>query len=188
MPGVQDVLQSRVESLCVELHGGHSFASSFRCRASDVVVVRGQEVCCSAFAVASLKARRSHFRHVTHFVKHARHSYSKHLALTPFTMNEDCRIYTDYSITLPPEHPGEDWTRFVCISDTHSKTNLGIPPGDVLLHGGDLSSRATYGDLHETIDWLASLPHELKMYVRPPGNVPSLTPLLQNHCWQPRRK
>ena len=40
-----------------------------------------------------------------------------------------------------PNHPGSDqWTRFVLLSDTHSKTSYNVPSGDVLIHAGDLSS------------------------------------------------
>jgi len=35
----------------------------------------------------------------------------------------------------------QDYTRIVCISDTHSKhRRIHLPPGDVLIHGGDLTS------------------------------------------------
>ncbi|KAK7049839.1 hypothetical protein VNI00_005269 [Paramarasmius palmivorus] len=55
-----------------------------------------------------------------------------------------------------PPHPGKEWTRFVCISDTHSES-YPIPRGDVLLHSGDLSSWGQADQLRETIDWIASL-------------------------------
>ncbi|TRM59384.1 Metallo-dependent phosphatase-like protein [Schizophyllum amplum] len=45
--------------------------------------------------------------------------------------------------SLPPKTPG--YTRF-------------IPPGDVLLHAGDLSSYGYPSQLQLTLDWLASLP------------------------------
>src|ERR1700734_1128681 len=55
-----------------------------------------------------------------------------------------------------PCHPGDCWTRFVCISDTHSR-KFRIPPGDVLLHAGDLSSWGEFEQLEMTIQWLKSL-------------------------------
>jgi hypothetical protein len=73
-------------------------------------------------------------------------------------------VYADYDITAPPPHPGDGWTRFVCISDTHSK-RFPVPDGDVLLHSGDLSSHGHPGQLKVTIDWLHSLPHPAKVYV-----------------------
>ncbi|KAJ8082629.1 hypothetical protein PM082_008484 [Marasmius tenuissimus] len=55
-----------------------------------------------------------------------------------------------------PPHPGKGWTRFVCISDTHSNIYT-VPKGDVLLHSGDLSSWGEKDQLKETINWIASL-------------------------------
>ncbi|ESK94729.1 hypothetical protein Moror_14224 [Moniliophthora roreri MCA 2997] len=55
-----------------------------------------------------------------------------------------------------PSHPGEGWTRFVCISDTHSEC-YPIPRGDVLLHAGDLSSWGQADQLEKTVNWIASL-------------------------------
>ncbi|GJJ12500.1 hypothetical protein Clacol_006743 [Clathrus columnatus] len=72
------------------------------------------------------------------------------------------RVYTTYDLNNPPGRPGSDWTRFVCISDTHSRI-VPVPPGDVLLHAGDLSSHGTLRDLEITLNWLKSLPHPLKM-------------------------
>lgn len=40
-----------------------------------------------------------------------------------------------YDPESPPTAPSLNYTRFVCISDTHSRT-YHIPPGDVLLHAG----------------------------------------------------
>ncbi|TFK55026.1 Metallo-dependent phosphatase, partial [Heliocybe sulcata] len=63
-----------------------------------------------------------------------------------------------------PPHPGSDWTRFVCISDTHSR-RYPVPPGDVLLHSGDLSLYGSFSALHKTIAWLQTLPHPLKIII-----------------------
>ena len=70
-------------------------------------------------------------------------------------------VHDDYGEDVPP-HPGQDWTRFVCISDTHSKT-FPLPDGDVLIHSGDLCSWGTVKQLKVTMDWLVSLPHPTKM-------------------------
>ena len=77
---------------------------------------------------------------------------------------ETSRVYTKYEISCPPPHPGPAWTRFVCISDNHSET-FNVPPGDVLLHSGDLSSWGYVDQLEETIQWLIGLPHPVKVYV-----------------------
>ncbi|CAL1705372.1 unnamed protein product [Somion occarium] len=75
------------------------------------------------------------------------------------------RIFPIYDPKNPPEHPGEEWTRFVCISDTHSHTHYNVPPGDVLLHAGDLSSWGSYPQLAKTVNWLRTLPHPVKVVV-----------------------
>lgn len=69
-------------------------------------------------------------------------------------------VYTDYDSPIP--HPGEGWTRFVCISDTHSRKPV-LPLGDVLLHAGDLSRWGYPEELHDMAAWLQGLPHPVKM-------------------------
>lgn len=56
----------------------------------------------------------------------------------------------------------ESWTRFVCISDTHGAT-FHVPPGDVLIHAGDLSDTGRLADLEHTMEWLYALPHKTKL-------------------------
>lgn len=73
-------------------------------------------------------------------------------------------VHREYDVSNPPARPGPGWTRFVCISDTHSRI-FPVPPGDVLLHGGDLTNVGTYEDFEITVRWLESLPHSKKMYV-----------------------
>jgi hypothetical protein len=70
-------------------------------------------------------------------------------------------VYDYYGDDVPP-HPGQGWTRFVCVSDTHSKT-FPLPDGDVLIHAGDLCSWGSVPQLKVTMDWLVSLPHPKKM-------------------------
>ncbi|KAJ2915707.1 hypothetical protein MD484_g4707, partial [Candolleomyces efflorescens] len=63
------------------------------------------------------------------------------------------------------QHGGRDdesWTRFVCISDTHSRI-FEIPDGDVLLHAGDLTTWGHKEDMEEVLDWLCGLKHKVKM-------------------------
>jgi len=72
-------------------------------------------------------------------------------------------VHDDYGDDIPP-HPGQDYTRFVCISDTHSKT-FPLPAGDVLIHSGDLCSWGTVKQLKVTMDWLVSLPHPTKIII-----------------------
>ncbi|KAI0647485.1 Metallo-dependent phosphatase [Trametes meyenii] len=73
-------------------------------------------------------------------------------------------VYDSYSALDIPRHPGPGWTRFVCISDNHSRI-FTVPPGDVLLHAGDLCRRGTLKDLQVTLDWLRRLPHPVKVFM-----------------------
>lgn len=74
------------------------------------------------------------------------------------------RVYLDYDQESIPPHPGPNWTRFVCISDTHSRV-FSIPAGDVLLHAGDLSSWGHPHQLHTTLLWLKSQKHPTKIII-----------------------
>ena len=73
------------------------------------------------------------------------------------------RIYLNPNTV--PLHPGDQWTRFVCISDTHNSTPA-VPDGDVLLHAGDISAGGVPEDMKSMFDWLRGLPHQTKVYVR----------------------
>ncbi|KAG2035882.1 Metallo-dependent phosphatase-like protein [Suillus americanus] len=81
------------------------------------------------------------------------------------------RVYTSYDPTNPPSHPGENWTRFVCISDTHSRT-FSVPSGDVLLHSGDLSRLGREDEIRVTMDWLHSLDHGVKIIIAGNHDLP----------------
>ncbi|RCH77742.1 hypothetical protein CU098_005211, partial [Rhizopus stolonifer] len=59
--------------------------------------------------------------------------------------------------------PHHDTVRFVCISDTHGKVHFDIPDGDVLIHAGDMTKRSHIDEFHQTIEWLGSLPHKVKI-------------------------
>ncbi len=62
-----------------------------------------------------------------------------------------------------PEKPDARWTRFVCISDTHSVIDFPVPDGDILLHSGDMTTVGRVADLQKTLQWLSRLPHAAKM-------------------------
>ncbi len=54
----------------------------------------------------------------------------------------------------------------VAMADTHGyHRKLSVPPGDVLIHAGDLTQRGTLKQLTETRDWLLSLPHPHKVII-----------------------
>uniref|UniRef100_A0A671MR63 Metallophosphoesterase MPPED2-like n=1 Tax=Sinocyclocheilus anshuiensis TaxID=1608454 RepID=A0A671MR63_9TELE len=51
-------------------------------------------------------------------------------------------------------------TRFVCVSDTHSRTDgIQMPFGDVLLHTGDFTELGLPSEVKKFNDWLAFLNH-----------------------------
>ena len=57
------------------------------------------------------------------------------IAIHPTSLKSPTEVvYVEYEPghLLPPK-PGDDWTRFVCISDTHNRS-FPVPDGDVLLH------------------------------------------------------
>lgn len=75
-------------------------------------------------------------------------------------------VYVEYDpSSLPPALP--NYTRFVCIADTHSH-EFYVPPGDVLLHGGDLTNTGTVHNFEKTMEWLYGMPHNVKVYVNFP--------------------
>lgn len=84
--------------------------------------------------------------------------------LTTLT-SPDAIVHLEYDIASPPPKPSSQWTRFICISDTHSRT-FSVPDGDILLHSGDLTNSGTYADLQITMEWLRQLPHPKKLFVR----------------------
>lgn len=56
--------------------------------------------------------------------------------------------------------------RIVCISDTHNRLDkMKIPPGDLLLHAGDLTGRGSLDELRRFDQLLATLPHRHKVII-----------------------
>jgi len=53
--------------------------------------------------------------------------------------SENTVIHVTYDPQQPPSKPtGSQWTRFVCISDSHCAI-FPLPPGDILIHAGDMT-------------------------------------------------
>src|SRR5271163_1098024 len=52
----------------------------------------------------------------------------------------------------------------ICISDTHN-CQPHIPPGDLLVHAGDLTQSGSLSELQKTLDWLNTFPHTHKVVV-----------------------
>jgi len=58
----------------------------------------------------------------------------------------------------PPSSRYRPSIRCVCISDTHNKIpSKLLPPGDLLIHAGDLTNRGTLAEIQRSIDWLKTL-------------------------------
>ena len=65
---------------------------------------------------------------------------------------------------IPPKPKGA--TRFVCISDTHSRHRLlNVPNGDVLVHTGDITMDGRKAVLADFDAWLGELPHAHKLVI-----------------------
>lgn len=61
----------------------------------------------------------------------------------------------------PPNKPA---VRVVCISDTHDQ-RVDVPPGDILIHAGDLTDSGLVADIQKQLDWLKSMPHPVKVLI-----------------------
>ncbi|KAH8831726.1 Metallo-dependent phosphatase [Flagelloscypha sp. PMI_526] len=76
----------------------------------------------------------------------------------------NAHVYASYSSSKPLPSVPAGFTRFVCISDTHSRY-FEIPPGDILLHAGDLTTMGYVGQVKESLEWLRGLPHPVKVVI-----------------------
>lgn len=65
----------------------------------------------------------------------------------------------------PTKPPSSTRLEIVCISDTHTHTYSPIPPGDILIHAGDLSNAGTVSEIQAQIDWLSAQPHRYKLAI-----------------------
>lgn len=56
--------------------------------------------------------------------------------------------------------------RIVCLSDTHNQhADLKVPPGDVLVHTGDVTSRGWTSEVAAFLGWFAAQPHPHKLFI-----------------------
>jgi Icc-related predicted phosphoesterase len=56
--------------------------------------------------------------------------------------------------------------RIVAMADTHGyHAQLQVPPGDLLVHAGDLTARGTLAQLAAVADWLRAQPHRHKVVI-----------------------
>ncbi|TFK85985.1 metallophosphoesterase domain-containing protein 1 [Polyporus arcularius HHB13444] len=67
----------------------------------------------------------------------------------------------------PQMEPSPERARIVCISDTHSRqADLpSLPPGDVLIHAGDLTNLGSRRELNAAFAWLHAAPHPHKIVI-----------------------
>ncbi|TFK35271.1 Metallo-dependent phosphatase-like protein [Crucibulum laeve] len=93
-------------------------------------------------------------------------------------------IYLHYSDSDLPPKPSDAWTRFVCISDTHSHT-FNVPEGDVLLHSGDITNAGQFEEFDRTITWLAGLKHQKKIIIGGNHDLPLHNGWYQQHFEEP---
>lgn len=56
--------------------------------------------------------------------------------------------------------PSDPPLRIVCISDTHNNLPEDVPPGDILVHAGDMTNLGSIPEIQRQVDWLARLPHQ----------------------------
>ncbi|KAK4237638.1 hypothetical protein C8A03DRAFT_44521 [Achaetomium macrosporum] len=57
-----------------------------------------------------------------------------------------------------------DPIRVVCVSDTHNKQPV-LPPGDILIHAGDLTENGSFDEVQAGLTWLSSQPHRFKILI-----------------------
>lgn len=67
--------------------------------------------------------------------------------------------FEEIELVDPDSPKPEGHTRFVCVSDTHSRQSTipYMPPGDVLLHAGDFSNVGLETDIKYFNQWLKDL-------------------------------
>lgn len=73
------------------------------------------------------------------------------------------KLYSLHRQSLAPPPPKDPIT-IVCVSDTHG-TQPPLPPGDVLLHAGDLSVWGSLAEIQEQLNWLDAQPHAQKVLI-----------------------
>ncbi|XP_066944972.1 metallophosphoesterase MPPED2-like isoform X1 [Macrobrachium rosenbergii] len=82
---------------------------------------------------------------------------------------KDRQILIDIEPPNPDKMPiTPDKVRFVCMSDTHTKTTelkYPVPPGDVFLHAGDFTRKGTVEEAEVFNEWLGTLPHRYKIVI-----------------------
>lgn len=56
--------------------------------------------------------------------------------------------------------------RAVCISDTHGRhLSMDLPSGDLLIHAGDMTSRGTFREVQEFLEWFSNQSFKYKILI-----------------------
>ncbi|KAF7562515.1 hypothetical protein G7046_g1629 [Stylonectria norvegica] len=89
-----------------------------------------------------------------------------HLLSSPLTYLTTHFYHLALLLRGRPLHPprNKPAVLVVCISDTHDQT-VPVPPGDILIHAGDLTNAGTVADIQVQLDWLKAQPHPVKVVV-----------------------
>ncbi|KAI0537948.1 Metallo-dependent phosphatase [Xylaria digitata] len=74
------------------------------------------------------------------------------------------KLYSWRRLTKESWNPDHQEVSVVCISDTHN-SQCPIPPGDILIHAGDLTQSGSLEELQATISWLQGQPHQFKVVI-----------------------
>ncbi|CAK3826794.1 related to phosphoesterase [Lecanosticta acicola] len=65
---------------------------------------------------------------------------------------------------IKPSETSQHPIRVVCISDTHN-SQPDLPPGDLLLHAGDLTEWGSFAEIQAQLSWLSAQPHTHKLII-----------------------
>ncbi|OCK88518.1 phosphoesterase [Cenococcum geophilum 1.58] len=74
------------------------------------------------------------------------------------------KLHPLHSSPLRPPTDCSSPIKVVCISDTHNAQPV-LPPGDILIHAGDLTENGSFDEIQAQLTWLSSQPHRHKVYV-----------------------
>uniref|UniRef100_A0A8C2YE34 Metallophosphoesterase domain containing 1 n=1 Tax=Coturnix japonica TaxID=93934 RepID=A0A8C2YE34_COTJA len=112
-----------------------------------------------AFAQSHIMAARRH-QHSRLIIEVDEYSSNPTQAFTFYNINQGRFQPPHVQMVDPvphdaPKPPG--YTRFVCISDTHSRTDpIQMPYGDVLIHAGDFTELGLPSEVKKFNEWLGS--------------------------------
>ncbi|KAI9062035.1 Metallo-dependent phosphatase, partial [Trametes sanguinea] len=106
--------------------------------------------------------------------QHLRYSPALSIPRRTFASTQDQPVLEDADTTTlkytlhiaPSTSPQVPTVRVVCIADTHNlQDRISLPPGDILIHAGDLTNWGTESELSNALKWLSSLPYPHKVFV-----------------------